>query len=301
MKFGDKLKKYRKEQHLTQQEVADAIGVDRRTYLDYENNNAKPRNKEKYENLAKVLGCKLSDLKDDPSDPLMAIGAAGVALASALTVAGAVPAALLAGGTSIGAVSAMAILEKLSANDSKAGSAAKNKGAARKAMTEEDIKEAYTQLEQSKKTFQAKAIGTIMSALASKGIACQMGIPGENDDIGYAPDSSITILNSEVDKWWFIFFGADKDFSKYSRKFISTAANSMICRFTAFPADNKKITTIVTDSNELFLELCKYKGANSYRGNMSVLLIDSDSLSVVKEEYIATYDDENSDRLLRLM
>lgn len=52
MKFSDKLRKYRTEKHLTQSEVANAVGISRRTYLYYESGSKYPRKKETIEKLA---------------------------------------------------------------------------------------------------------------------------------------------------------------------------------------------------------------------------------------------------------
>ena len=55
MKFGEKLKKKRKEAQLTQAELACKIGVTFRTIINYENNNIYPRNREIYQKLADVF------------------------------------------------------------------------------------------------------------------------------------------------------------------------------------------------------------------------------------------------------
>ena len=55
MKFGEKLLQLRTTRHLTQEEVAKAIGITRRSYLDYENGSRYPRSRDKYEALAKFF------------------------------------------------------------------------------------------------------------------------------------------------------------------------------------------------------------------------------------------------------
>ena len=56
MNFSEKLKKERTRLDLTQQEVADKIGVALRTYTNYENAGRYPRNRELYAKLAEVFG-----------------------------------------------------------------------------------------------------------------------------------------------------------------------------------------------------------------------------------------------------
>ena len=54
--FGEKLKKLRKDKHLSQQDVATAINVTRGTYLAYENGQRYPRTRKTYESLADFFG-----------------------------------------------------------------------------------------------------------------------------------------------------------------------------------------------------------------------------------------------------
>ena len=64
MKFGDKLKKLRMEKNLTQEEVAKAVGITRRTYISYEQEGRYPRKRELYGKFAEVFDC--------PTDYLLA-------------------------------------------------------------------------------------------------------------------------------------------------------------------------------------------------------------------------------------
>ena len=75
MKIGEGLKRLRTEKGLTQEEVAKAIGVSRRTYLSYENEDRRPRNSETYEKLAGVLGCDGASLMNDEEKFIIASAA----------------------------------------------------------------------------------------------------------------------------------------------------------------------------------------------------------------------------------
>lgn len=55
MKFGEKLKKLRLEKGSSQEEVAKACGVSRRTYIGYEQEGRYPRKREVYSLLAKYF------------------------------------------------------------------------------------------------------------------------------------------------------------------------------------------------------------------------------------------------------
>lgn len=100
MEFGERLKSLRTSKKMTQDEVASAIGISRRAYIAYEQENTRPRKKETYNKLAEVLGCDVNYLRIDDT----AVGTAGMvaAVAALGTVLGTVGAA-----TPIGMAAAM--------------------------------------------------------------------------------------------------------------------------------------------------------------------------------------------------
>ncbi|MCD8189195.1 MAG: helix-turn-helix domain-containing protein [Clostridiales bacterium] len=55
MKFGEKIRKLRREKDLSQAEVAKAIGVSLRTYVGYEKGDRYPRHREVYATLAQYF------------------------------------------------------------------------------------------------------------------------------------------------------------------------------------------------------------------------------------------------------
>lgn len=62
MNFAEKIKELRKAQKLTQQEVADACNITKRTLQNYEAGSSYPKQREIYSRLAKVLNCEQSYL-----------------------------------------------------------------------------------------------------------------------------------------------------------------------------------------------------------------------------------------------
>lgn len=65
MNFGEKLKKYRAENNLTQAEFAKAIGVGVKTLYFYENGMRFPKKVETYEKIAEVMECDYNYLLED--------------------------------------------------------------------------------------------------------------------------------------------------------------------------------------------------------------------------------------------
>ena len=62
MKFGEKIKKLRREKHITQAQLAEAVGLSSRAVQDYEIKGSYPKKRETYEALAGVLGCEVNYL-----------------------------------------------------------------------------------------------------------------------------------------------------------------------------------------------------------------------------------------------
>ena len=77
MKFGDRLKELRKEKGLTQDDVAQYLGVSRPNITQYEKNLYDP-SLDTLEKLSKLLGCRVSDLLDS-STPVKKIRIIGTA------------------------------------------------------------------------------------------------------------------------------------------------------------------------------------------------------------------------------
>lgn len=65
MTFAEKLKELRQAKKLKQEQVAQAAGITRRTYVSYEQEGRYPRRKEIYVKLAKILDCSLDYLMSE--------------------------------------------------------------------------------------------------------------------------------------------------------------------------------------------------------------------------------------------
>jgi hypothetical protein len=135
----------------------------------------------------------------------------------------------------------------------------------------------------------------------SKEIICQPGIIQYLDSIGIRPDEYITITGQEIDSWWFNFWAKDVELESNVIMSITNRAEVLFSRFSTASSDPKRKASIVVDDEELFNELCKFKNQNSYRGNMSVILIDVDNVIVRKEEYLAFYNQDEPAEILMIL
>lgn len=68
MKFGEKLRKYRTEQGLTQAELAKKAGLGLNTISNYESGKTYPQNREVYTTLATILGVNPDHLHNENDD-----------------------------------------------------------------------------------------------------------------------------------------------------------------------------------------------------------------------------------------
>lgn len=284
VKFGEKLKTLRKKQNLTQEQVATAINVSRRAYIAYEQENTRPRKQETYELLAKVLDCDVNYLRIEDASSELGTYAALVAT-SAL-------------GTLVSAPTGIAAL--LSGAGTIMGLHTHRKKASQREKQSQSL--SYTndvmlQFEKRLKRFSATALGTLYSAAAKKGIVCQQGDIKSIDIYEGRPDDFIIVTNNSIQEWWLVFWTRDKEFEKSFVMFLKDRAAVLISRFVTAAADPRRLATIVVDDAELFDAVCKYKDHNSYRGNLSVLLLDTENVAVVREERLSSYSEEDKDNI----
>ena len=298
MEFKDKIKTLRMDKKLTQKEVAEAAGITTRAYIEYEKGATKPRKRETYEKLAKVLGCNAEYLeKDDFKVPAKLVSTLS-SLAGGTAAAG-----IAFGGIPLGV---SMILYALAGGGFAASEYMKKNEKARKEL-EELLKEqttseqeaeeqipsdGITRFVQKQEQFKIAAMGIITSALAKKGIISQMGVPVE-EQIGMAkPESSLKIIDQNISNWWFSFYAKDEELERFVHTLNDDRAEIMISKYSTAKPDPTRMVTIVVDQEKLFNELCSFKDNNSYRGNMSVVLLDLSGFKIVKEEIIAKYTDD---------
>ena len=283
MTLGKKLKDERLSQGLTQEEVALNAGIARRTYISYEQDNTLPKKRETYEKLASALNCDVEDLlfyQDAATASAFSGAAAALGVLGAVLGTAALPISPVVTGATMAAIAANSA--------GKMTSALIKHG--QKGEKDDPLKynnDMLLQYEKKQRRFQATAIGIIYSKLASEGIAFQPGNKNDLDSLGGTPDEHIKVLGSEESEWWFSFWAKDE---KLDKSVIITAddrAAVMISRYTTSKYDESRKVTIVVDDEDLYNAVLKYKGHNSYRGNMSVMLVDSESVSVVKEDCIS--------------
>ena len=137
--------------------------------------------------------------------------------------------------------------------------------------------------------FQATAVGLIYNTLAEKGVSFIPGNRNRKFDAP-APDCFITIVDQDINDWWFQFVGVDDEWDKIINLPTWDKAQQYIMRYLLIEPDSVRKISIVTDDQDLFRKMCSYKGRNSFRGNFSVILVDMNEVKIVSEHQIAYFD-----------
>ena len=149
--------------------------------------------------------------------------------------------------------------------------------------------------------FETMASGAIYTGLAKKGI---MFTPGQNVELavrGYRPDIFIKLQSGSLKEWWFDFrkIRSNEDGKHVP---IRMHVRQSLGRYVLLEPDKNRKLSIVVDDEEFFDAIISYKGKTSYRGDLSVILIDTDELCILKEEYIAFYElDDDEDNKIKLI
>ena len=274
MKFGEKIKSKRKELGLTQEEVAKKVGISRRTYNMYEQKEEHPKHEETISKLAEVLECDVDYLRRDD------IAYISGGLTSTVDMIGT---ALGSGAIAIGGAFE-ALRESIA--KSLVGT-----------YSEEDLSysnDFMLQYARKQKQFQALSMGILISRLSEKGIQFTAGNIAKLNEIESKPDRFIVIKNQPISQWWFSFWTKDEKLDEEVLVLLEDRAALLIGRFATISTDPTRKVSIVVDDARLYNELIKFKKHNSFNGNMSIILIDSNNVEIVSEEYIATHE-ENAD------
>ena len=152
---------------------------------------------------------------------------------------------------------------------------------------ENDISK-YKNWNQEIQRFTATATGIILGKLAEKRLAFRFTTKDDSEMPLYETDIRLTLEEEQLDSWVFCFVGTSLQDNSLDI-FAKQATTRMFERFFFWPSNPRRKVSIVVNDTELFNHLMKYQGKNSYKGNMSVILIDVNRVIVEKEEYLSFY------------
>ena len=149
--------------------------------------------------------------------------------------------------------------------------------------------------------YSSQVTGLIYKLLSEKGIRFS-NVQDAEWMKGFKPDIALYVPKSPILEWWFdirtlLKMPVVNDESRYRYYTVYLNINNLIGRFMYVePRADRKISLVI-NNDDAFDRIMEYKDKLPYRGDFSVILIDEDNNSVVCEEYIAHYmeDDTSSE------
>ena len=294
MRLADNLKLLRQRKGLTQDEVAKAVGVTRKTYASWERGVA-PR-KDVYKKLTEVLECDLNDLfhyGDNVEVDLKGgaiLGAVGAGTAAAIAAATGSGPIGIAGGLMYGFIRGFAAGPKKITIPGTSETAVNDEEDA--TVTAEQAQDIASDYELHQRKFQALSVGLLYQALASSGVAFRPPV-GNQDSDGIANKTGVVINldNERFKSWHLLFYASDTKLSEKLPLSASAKAEVLLSQLIIKEPDKETKTSIVVDDDEVYDELQKFKGRNSYRGYLSTVLVNTREVRLAKEEFISLYED----------
>ena len=112
---------------------------------------------------------------------------------------------------------------------------------------------------------------------------------------GLTPDHCIAMYEENLTSWWFIFWKESNRITSNQKMSKEDRAEFLLSKFMLTTPDKKRKASIVINDLNLYKTFCNLKGYVSYKGNLSVILVDEEEMEILDEDYISYYDDTCSD------
>ena len=112
---------------------------------------------------------------------------------------------------------------------------------------------------------------------------------------GLTPDHCIEMYEENLTSWWFIFWKESNKIAFNQKMSKEDRAEFLLSKFMLTTPDKKRKSSIVINDLDLYKTFCDLKGYVSYKGNLSVILVDEEEMEILDEDYISYYDDTCSD------
>lgn len=97
---------------------------------------------------------------------------------------------------------------------------------------------------------------------------------------------------NRIDEWWFILGYYDEETAGLLHEDLARTRGWFLNTLFVEKNPRRKIS-VVTNSEKAFNNMMNYKGKMAYQGELSAILIDTGSVSVKKEVYLAHYSEDD--------
>lgn len=143
--------------------------------------------------------------------------------------------------------------------------------------------------------FQKVSTLAIHDKLIDKNIAFSKQTISEENGTNTKPDYALTINNNPINSWWFIFWKESDSLNKHFGISKTERAALLLSKYLLTKPDIQRKSSIVVDDLELFNTLVSFKNSISYKGNLSIILIDLNEFEVAQELEISYFDSKPED------
>lgn len=145
--------------------------------------------------------------------------------------------------------------------------------------------------------FAATSMGLVYSNMAAKGIVFRPMVKTEEEKKTIGLDTTVIIDGSEISEYVFSYIYLD-EIDRKADVLVESSARKTVEKFVFMKSNSKRKVSLIVNCKELYDYLTKYKCELSYRGNLSVILVNIENVILEKEEYLAFYDEEQTEELL---
>lgn len=146
---------------------------------------------------------------------------------------------------------------------------------------------------QEREKFESMSTGIIYKALADKGIRFSNANEVAVGVRGFRPDMTIYVPMQPILEWCFDFKYIEFD-SREIGRYTSQLKRYLGMYMFVEPKLERKLSMVI-GNKEAFEALRGYQDKLSYRGDLSVILIDTEQFKVVDEFYLAHYRERDSE------
>ncbi len=143
-------------------------------------------------------------------------------------------------------------------------------------------------------SFEKVAEGIILKALLDKDIEYSSVPEAQNQKRRHRgwPDIRVKIKKREIKEWWIDFRYFEKE-GRTSRFVGSRLINILFGKLMMTPSNKKRKISIAVNNEAFFEQIAEFSGKLSYRGELSVILIDTENFKVKKEVYLSHFDEND--------
>lgn len=113
---------------------------------------------------------------------------------------------------------------------------------------------------------------------------------------GYKPHVMLTISEQLIEEWWMDFLFCPNDYGMSVMQF-----RNLFGRLITLPPKEKRKFSYVTNNSKTFDRFIHYKGKLSYRGDLSIILVDTEKMCLLNEVYLAHYCENSTDSELYIV